>query len=109
MIRLVGDAMSTRQAIVKAVGDSAEAVEVLEIPAVRLGRIDGLNGIESTIVSYTTDIPAFGANWGQPFLLGPGTIHVAHTLEERVPKKQLLEAIEIYQEMVKHLWKQESK
>jgi acetylornithine deacetylase len=109
MIRLVGDATSTRQAIVKAVGDSAEAVEVLEIPAVRLGRINGLRGIETTVVSYTTDIPAFGANWGQPFLLGPGTIHVAHTLEERVPKQQLLEAIEIYQKMVKELWKQESK
>jgi acetylornithine deacetylase len=109
MIRLVGDATSTREAIVKAVGDSAEAVEVLEIPAVRLGPIEGLSGIETTIVSYTTDIPAFGANWGQPFLLGPGTIHVAHTLEERVPKQQLLDAIEIYQRMVKELWKQESK
>ena len=36
-----------------------------------------------------------------------GTIHVAHTLEERVPKRQLLDAVEIYQRMVKDLWKRE--
>ena len=40
---------------------------------------------------------------GQPLLLGPGTIHVAHTLEERVPKKQLTEAVELYQKLVKQL------
>ena len=58
---------------------------MLRIPAVRLGSLDGF---ETTVVAYTTDIPAFGGAWGQPFLIGPGTIHVAHTLEERVPKRQ---------------------
>jgi acetylornithine deacetylase len=106
MIRLVGDSRATRQAVAKAVAGCAEAREVLEIPAVRLGRLDGF---ETTVVAYTTDIPAFGGSWGQPFLIGPGTIHVAHTLEERVPKRQLVEAVEIYQRMVKQLWKQESK
>jgi acetylornithine deacetylase len=60
-------------------------------------------------VAYTTDIPAFGGTWGEPFLIGPGTIHVAHTLEERVPKSQLVEAVEIYQRMVTELCKRESK
>jgi acetylornithine deacetylase len=106
MIRLVGNSRGTREAIAKAVAGCAESREVLEIPAVRLGRLDGL---ETTVVAYTTDIPAFGGAWGQPFLIGPGTIHVAHTLEERVPKRQLVEAVEIYQRMVKQLWKQESK
>jgi acetylornithine deacetylase len=106
MIRLVGDSRGTREAIGKAVAGCAEARDVLEIPAVRLGRLDGF---ETTVVAYTTDIPAFNGSWGQPFLIGPGTIHVAHTLEERVPKRQLVEAVEIYQRMVKQLWKQESK
>ena len=106
MIRLVGDSRATRQAVSRAVAGCAEAREVLEIPAVRLGRLDGF---ETTVVAYTTDIPAFGGSWGQPFLIGPGTIHVAHTLEERVPKRQLVAAVEIYQRMVKQLWKQESK
>jgi acetylornithine deacetylase len=76
---------------------------VLEIPALRLG---ALPGIETTVVAYTTDIPAFGESWGQPFLIGPGSIHVAHTLEERVPKRQLLEAVDIYRGMVTRLLQQ---
>ena len=51
----------------------------------------------------------FDGQWGQPFLIGPGSIHVAHTLEERVPKNELIEAIEIYSEMVKELCKRASK
>jgi acetylornithine deacetylase len=57
------------------------------------------------VVSYVSDIPAFGGAWGAPFLLGPGTIHVAHTAEERMPKKEMTEAIQIYQTMVKELLK----
>ena len=65
--------------------------------------------VKITMGNKATDIPAFNGAWGQPLLLGPGTIHVAHTLEERVPKRQLVEAVDIYQRMVKQLWNQESK
>jgi acetylornithine deacetylase len=106
MIRLVGDSRETKAALARAVEGKAELREVIEIPALHLGALDG---IATTVVAYTTDIPAFGGKWGEPFLIGPGTIHVAHTLEERVPKKQLLEAVEIYQEMVRQLCKRESK
>jgi acetylornithine deacetylase len=106
MIRLVGSSESTKMAVERAVAGRAQAQEVLEIPAVRLA---SLPGIDTTVVAYTTDIPAFGSAWGQPFLIGPGTIHVAHTLEERVPKRQLLEAVPIYERMVKELWNRESK
>jgi acetylornithine deacetylase len=106
MVRLVGDSTETKAALARAVEGRAELREVIEIPALRM---NGIDGIESTVVAYTTDIPAFGGNWGEPFLIGPGSIHVAHTLEERVPKKQLTEAVEIYQRMVKHLCKRESK
>ena len=82
-IRLVGDSTATRRAMEQAAAGCVELREVLEIPAVRLG---ALEGIETTVVAFTTDIPAFGGHWGQPFLIGPGSIHVAHTLEERVPK-----------------------
>jgi acetylornithine deacetylase len=106
MIRLVSDSASTKQALEGAVSGLAELREVLEIPAVRL---ESIEGIPTTVVAYTTDIPAFGGQWGVPLLLGPGTIHVAHTLEERVPKRQLLEAVELYQQMVRQLCKRESK
>ena len=47
--------------------------------------------------------PAFGTAWGQPFLFGPGSIHFAHTDAERVPKAELVEAVEIYQNIVRQL------
>jgi acetylornithine deacetylase len=99
-IRLVEAGDATRKAVKAAVDGLADAVEVLCIPAVRLGSIEG---VETTIVSYTTDIPAFGGAWGKPFLCGPGTIHVAHTTEERVPKRQLVEAVKLYQRIVRDL------
>jgi acetylornithine deacetylase len=98
-IRLVGDSASTRKAMVDAVRGfkGIELIEVLEIPALRLTAVEGL---PTTVVAYTTDIPAFLGKWGKPLLFGPGTIHVAHTLDERVPKQQLLDAVEIYQKLV---------
>jgi acetylornithine deacetylase len=99
-IRLVSDSAPTKAMMQEAVGGRAELNEVLEIPALRLG---SLPGFETDVMAYTTDIPAFNGAWGTPFLLGPGTIHVAHTLNERVPKKELLDAIEIYKRMVRQL------
>jgi acetylornithine deacetylase len=84
----------------------AELREVLEIPATRLNFVDGM---ETTVVAYTTDIPAFGGQWGEPFLIGPGSIHVAHTPEERVARQQLLDAVEIYQRIARELCRRESK
>jgi acetylornithine deacetylase len=99
-VRLVGDPEPVREAMVRAVGNRAEVHEILCIPAVRFDRLDGF---ETAIVAYTTDVPAFGDSWGKPYLLGPGNIHVAHTSEERVAKKELLAANGIYQQMVKKL------
>jgi acetylornithine deacetylase len=106
MIRLVGDSAETKRALERAVAGRAELREVIEIPALRLNAI---KGIDTTVVAFTTDIPAFGGQWGEPFLIGPGSIHVAHTLEEHVPKKQLVQAVEIYQRIVRHLCKRAPK
>jgi acetylornithine deacetylase len=99
-IRLVDDGAATRKAVEAAVGDRVELREVLLVPAVHLGSVEGL---ETTVVAFTTDIPVFGDSWGQPYLLGPGSINVAHTSEERIPKREIEEAVQIYQRMVKQL------
>ncbi len=99
-IRVVGDVTDLRRAIEGAANPEAEAREALFIPAVHVG---SLNGFETTVVAFTTDIPAFGNAWGQPFLIGPGSIHVAHTSEERIPKSQLIEAVTIYKSLVERL------
>ncbi len=101
-IRLVGDSTATRQAVHEAVKGLAEAKFVLEIPA---GRFGELPGFETIVVAYATDIPAFAGAWGKPFLLGPGSIHVAHTLDEYVPKRELNEAVSLYVRMVRELKK----
>jgi acetylornithine deacetylase len=100
MIRLVEDAEPVRRAISEASAGRAEASEVLCIPAIRL---NSLPDLPTTVVSFTTDIPAFGGAWGEPFLLGPGSIHVAHTLDEKVSKRQLVEAASIYRSMIERL------
>jgi len=98
-IRLVDDGVATRQAIQRAV-TGIEVGEVLLVPAVYMG---SLPGFMTTVVAFTTDIPVFGGSWGQPYLLGPGSIHLAHTAQERIPKSELLEAIQIYKKMVKQI------
>jgi len=99
-VRLVDSGDATLAALKQAVNGKAEIREVLTIPAVVLGT---LPGFETTVVSFTTDIPALGEAWGKPYLIGPGSIHVAHTIEERIPKAQILEAVQIYKRMVQQL------
>ena len=100
MIRLVGDAQPVRDAFTRAVAGRAELVEILSIPPIRFATVDGL---PTSVVSFATDVPVFGATWGQPLLFGPGSIHVAHTAEERIAKKELEAAVGTYASMVKQL------
>jgi acetylornithine deacetylase len=100
LVRLVGDPSPIRDAFTAAVAGRVELNEVLCIPAMRFVNVDGL---PTTVVSFTTDVPMFGRSWGEPLLLGPGSIHVAHTSEERIAKKDLADAVEIYAKVVKKL------
>jgi acetylornithine deacetylase len=92
LYRLVGPSDELRREIVATVGNLATVEFTLEIPFVRLHRLDGL---PTMVAAFTTDIPAL-SRWGQPLLVGPGSIHVAHTEGEYVEKKQLSEAVELY-------------
>jgi len=53
-------------------------------------------------VRFTTDIPHLG-NWGQPLLLGPGSILFAHTKDEFIHKSDLEDAVGLYHELAKKL------
>ncbi len=61
-----------------------------------------VEGFKQKAVRFTTDIP-YLTNWGQPLLLGAGSILVAHTKDEFVLKKDLEEAVELYVNLVKSL------
>ena len=99
LIRLVGPADELRRQITAAVAGKAEANFILEIPFMELGTVPG---IETMIAAFTTDIPAL-TNWGKPVLIGPGSIHVAHTEGEYIEKKQLLDAVDLYAQIARHL------
>ena len=93
MFRVVGEPNALREAMTKAAGGRIELREALYTPPLRMEAVDGL---PTTVVSFTTDIPNFRGAWGKPMLIGPGSIHLAHTAEERIAKKELREAVEIY-------------
>ncbi len=99
LFRLVGPAEELRQHITQAAGDKAEAHFKLEIPYMELGTVPG---IETMVAAFTTDIPAL-TRWGTPLLIGPGSIHVAHTDSEYIEKKQLLDAIDLYAQIARQL------
>lgn len=61
-----------------------------------------LRGFETTVVAFTTDIPAL-TNWGKPLLFGPGSILDAHTPGERISKRELARAVDSYGRMVMDL------
>ena len=88
----MGPSEQLRAQITEAVAGLAQAEFVLEIPFMTLQTVPG---IETMTAAFTTDIPAL-SNWGKPILLGPGSIHVAHTEREFIPKKQLHEAADLY-------------
>lgn len=97
--RLVGPADELRREITEAVGSLAEINFTRETPFMRLRT---LNGLPTMVAAFTTDIPSL-SNWGEPLLLGPGSIHVAHTESEYVEKAQLTQAVEMYCAMASRL------
>ncbi len=99
LVRLVSDATPVRTALQEACAGLAEVDFTLEIPFVRLRAVPGL---PTMIAKFTTDIPQL-SNWGEPLLLGPGSIHVAHTPGEKLAKKELLEAVQLYIQVAKQL------
>lgn len=92
LVRLVGPSESIRRDIEDAVRGLAKVVFPLEIGFQEFRTIPGL---PTMIAAFTTDIPKLSA-WGEPVLIGPGSIHVAHTQNEFIDKEQLMQAVDIY-------------
>jgi len=99
LYRLIGPSDDLRQQILATAGNRVQVTFPLELPFMRMHTIDGL---PTMIAAFTTDIPKL-TNWGEPLLIGPGSIHVAHTEGEYIEKQQLHEAIELYCRIAKHL------
>ncbi len=99
VFRSVGDHAVLRQLLHETVDALVKVEEVLEVPPVRLRTIDGF---ETAVFAYTTDIP-FLTRWGIPLLLGPGSILVAHTDREHVRIAELEAAVGLYENVARTL------
>jgi acetylornithine deacetylase len=99
LIRTVGPSEEVKEAITSVVRDRADVAFSLDLACVRMRRIGNL---PTMIAKFATDIPSL-TNWGEPFLLGPGSIHVAHTPDEKISKKELLECVDLYVDLATEL------
>jgi acetylornithine deacetylase len=99
MFRLVSDVAPLRDAIVRWAEGKAELEWGSHIPAQRFHLIPGF---ETAPVAYTSDIPLLG-RWGTPLMFGPGSIHVAHTLEEYIEVEELRRAVDAYERIARSL------
>jgi acetylornithine deacetylase len=91
LFRTVGEGRAIRE-LLRVVEPRVAVEEVLEMAAVRMHTVPGL---ETAVFPYTTDVPLL-ARWGRPLLLGPGSIHVAHTDDEYLVVDELRQAIDLY-------------
>lgn len=101
LIRTVGPSQEIKDLILKTVGDRAKVTFSLDLSYIRMRRVGNL---PTMVAKFATDIPTL-TNWGEPFLLGPGSIHVAHTPDEKISKKELLECVDLYVDLATQLTK----
>jgi acetylornithine deacetylase len=99
MFRVVSNTAALKKILEEVVQNRAEIDYGFQCEPVFMEKLEGY---ETDVVSFTTDIPAL-TNWGKPLLFGPGSILDAHTSGEKIIKRDILAAIEIYTEMVKQL------
>jgi acetylornithine deacetylase len=99
LIRTVGSSEEVKQAITRVVAGRADVAFSLDLACVRMRKVGNL---PTMIAKFATDIPSLTA-WGEPFLLGPGSIHVAHTPDEKISKQELLACVDLYVELATSL------
>jgi len=92
MFRTVGEVDGLRALLEKHIGALVELEDVLVVPPVKLTT---LPGFETAVFSFTTDIP-FLDRWGDPLLIGPGSVARAHTADEYVEVDELHRAVDLY-------------
>jgi acetylornithine deacetylase len=103
-IRTVNGTEELRRMISEVVGGRCECEFVRDTPALRMEKLDGY---ETDVVAFTTDLPSL-TQWGRPVLLGPGSISKAHTEHECVGKAELVKGAELYHRLVRELKEKQS-
>jgi acetylornithine deacetylase len=92
LVRTVGPSEEVKESITRVVANRCQVSFSLDLACVRMRRVGAL---PTMVAKFATDIPSL-TEWGEPFLLGPGSIHVAHTPGEKISKRELLECVDLY-------------
>jgi acetylornithine deacetylase len=102
LIRIVTPVDRVRE-LLRVVEPGVEVESLYHIDAIHMR---ALEGFEAEVMGYTTDAPMLTA-WGERFMYGPGSIHVAHTDHEHVAVADLERAVEDYQRIARQLLERE--
>jgi len=101
LMRLVGPSDRLRTEIAACASPGVSVTFPTELPYFK-STTPPPPGWATTVVGYASDLP-FHTAWGERYQLGPGTIRVAHTGEERIAKAELLEGVELYVKLASEL------
>lgn len=96
LIRLAADRASVQEKLAQIIARQAGIEYLSFTDPVRMLAVEGF---PQCVVRFTTDVPHL-SKWGRPLLIGPGSILVAHTTEERIAKRELTEAVDLYVRLV---------
>lgn len=99
LFRTVTDTEALRDAVQRACAPGVTARVIFDTPSVKS---PALPGWDTTVVSYASDLPHLAA-WGTGYQLGPGTIRVAHTDDERIRKADLVAGVSAYVRLARQL------
>jgi acetylornithine deacetylase len=99
LIRIVEDSEPLRRKFTEITAGRCELDVVRDTPLLLMEKLEGY---ETDVVAFTTDLPSL-THWGRPMLLGPGSISMAHTERECVRKADLVAAADLYYRLVRDL------
>src|SRR3989454_1748381 len=99
MIRTVEGRAQVEEKMRRIVGNRA-TMEVIGASDPQIMHV--VEGFPLTVVSFGSDVPHLG-NLGKRLLIGPGSILDAHTIGEKISKRELIEGANLYERLVQRL------
>lgn len=99
IIRLAHPVRDVLERIRAAVNDRAEIAVISQSDPIRMPAVPGF---ATFIAGFGSDVPYLG-NFGQPLLIGPGSIHLAHNPGESILKQELIEGSLTYLKLIRYL------
>ncbi|HKJ69305.1 MAG TPA: M20/M25/M40 family metallo-hydrolase [bacterium] len=102
MFRVATSTADVEHIVRKAVGDQGTIEVINRSEPQTMVRIPGY---DQGIVAFGSDIP-YLTKWGERLMLGPGSIHDAHTDHEKISKRAIRDAVRLYVDIAKYLFSQ---